>query len=80
MLHLMEHNEELARLLLDPADADRTRGQAERSQALTALRESEGRFYAIADLGPDLLWRADSSGRTTWYNVSDVAPAHCATS
>ena len=68
MLQLMGQNEELARLLLDPTDADRTRGAAERAQALTALRESEGRFYAVADLGPDLLWRSDASGRATWYN------------
>jgi PAS domain-containing protein len=57
MLQLMERHEELARLLLDPADADQTRGASERATALTALRESEERFRTVVDLVPDLLWR-----------------------
>jgi hypothetical protein len=40
----MERHEELARLLLDPADADQTRGASERTTVLTALSESEERF------------------------------------
>ena len=68
MIRLMEHNEDLARLLLDPTDADWTRGQAERAKALASLRESETRFYAVADLVPDLLWGGDPTGRTTWIN------------
>ena len=68
MIQLMAQNEELARLLLDPTDSDRTRGEAERAKALSSLRESEVRFYAVADLVPDLLWGSDPSGRTTWIN------------
>jgi len=33
-----------------------------------ALRESEAKFRAIANLVPDLLWRNDAQGHTTWYN------------
>jgi PAS domain S-box-containing protein len=33
-----------------------------------ALRESEAKFRAIANLVPDLLWRNDTQGSTTWYN------------
>ena len=68
MIKLMAQNEELARLLLDPTDSAWTRGEAERARALTSLRESEVRFYAVADLVPDLLWAGDPSGRTTWIN------------
>ncbi len=68
MLKLMESHEELAGLLLDPTDANATRGEAERTKALTALRESEGRFDTFADLVPDLLWGADPAGRPTWIN------------
>ena len=68
MIKLMAQNEELARLLLDPTDSDWTRGEAERATVLASLRESEVRFYAVADLVPDLLWGGDPSGRTTWIN------------
>ena len=33
-----------------------------------ALRESETKFRAIANLVPDLLWCNDAQGSTTWYN------------
>ena len=39
-----------------------------RKQAEEALRASETRFRAVADLVPDLLWRQDRAGATTWYN------------
>jgi PAS domain S-box-containing protein len=68
VIKLMDHNEELARMLLDPTDAEQTRGEVERAQALISLRESEGRFNAVADLVPDLLWSGDASGRATWFN------------
>ena len=68
MLQLMERHEELARLLLDPADADQTRGASERATALIALRESEERFRAVVDLVPDLLWRIAPSGTVVWHN------------
>lgn len=33
-----------------------------------ALRESETRLHAIANLVPDLLWMSEPDGRTVWYN------------
>lgn len=36
--------------------------------ASDALRESEAKFRAIANLVPDLLWRNDTQGIITWYN------------
>ncbi|GEP03848.1 PAS domain S-box protein [Methylobacterium oxalidis] len=33
-----------------------------------ALRESEARFRAIADVVPECLWRSDPEGRVTWFN------------
>ncbi|MEJ7902201.1 MAG: PAS domain S-box protein, partial [Thermomicrobiales bacterium] len=38
----------------------------ERARAGAAIRESEGRFRAVANLVPDLLWSTDPTGRTTW--------------
>ncbi|MFW5973189.1 MAG: PAS domain S-box protein [Bacteroidota bacterium] len=40
----------------------------ERYRAEAALRESEAQFRAVADLVPDLLWRGDPGGSTTWFN------------
>ena len=40
----------------------------EAKRAEEALRQSEERFRAIADLVPDLLWSNDPSGATGWYN------------
>ncbi len=40
----------------------------DRHLAEQALRESEARFRAIADLVPDLLWSNDASGRVEWFN------------
>ncbi|MFD1874792.1 PAS domain S-box protein [Hymenobacter bucti] len=37
-------------------------------QAEEALRESEARFRAVANLVPDLLWRSTPDSDTTWYN------------
>jgi PAS domain S-box-containing protein len=68
MLQFMERHEELARLLLDPADADQTRGALERATALTALQESEERFRAVVDLVPDLLWRIAPGATMVWCN------------
>lgn len=39
-----------------------------RRRAEKALRESERRFRAVADLVPNLLWSCDSRGETDWYN------------
>jgi two-component system, chemotaxis family, CheB/CheR fusion protein len=40
----------------------------DRRNIAEALRESEARFRAVADLVPDLLWRADATGARTWGN------------
>ncbi|MDB5481946.1 MAG: Histidine kinase [Caulobacteraceae bacterium] len=46
MLGLMEQNPELGELLLDPAEAEQTRGAVERARALATLREREEQFQA----------------------------------
>ena len=33
-----------------------------------ALRESEKRFRAVANLGPNFLWSSDPQGRATWFS------------
>lgn len=40
----------------------------ERKKAEVALRESEARLQAIANLVPDLLWDSEPDGSTNWYN------------
>ncbi|MFW5740446.1 MAG: CheR family methyltransferase, partial [Myxococcota bacterium] len=39
-----------------------------RRRAEETLRESEQRFRTVAELVPDLLWRSDATGSTTWCN------------
>jgi len=39
-----------------------------RRQAEEDLRQSEEEFRTVANLVPDLLWRSDAQGDTTWYN------------
>ncbi|MBV9488996.1 MAG: PAS domain-containing protein, partial [Verrucomicrobia bacterium] len=46
----------------------RLRTVVERARGEAALRESEARFRAVANLVPDLLWRGAPDGGTTWYN------------
>jgi hypothetical protein len=46
MLALMERHPELGELLLDPAEAEQTRGAIERTRALATLREREEQFQA----------------------------------
>jgi|GEM_PF-5992870 len=48
--------------------AERTWAAVERASIEEALRESEARFRAVADLVPDLLWSNDPQGVTNWYN------------
>ncbi|PNY79378.1 hypothetical protein CVO96_19850 [Deinococcus koreensis] len=40
----------------------------DRKRAEVALRASEERFRAVANLVPDLLWESEPDGSTTWYN------------
>jgi len=40
----------------------------ERRRTEMALRDSEARLQAMADLVPDLLWSSDASGTPDWYN------------
>jgi PAS domain S-box-containing protein len=47
MLALMERHRELRDLLLDPADAEQTRGAIEREQAIATLRKREEQFQAV---------------------------------
>lgn len=51
---------------LDARVEERTR---EITEANAALRASERSLRAIADVVPDLLWRAESGGVVTWYNT-----------
>ncbi|AWN37720.1 PAS domain-containing protein [Methylobacterium radiodurans] len=39
-----------------------------RKQAEAALRRSEERLRAVANLGPDFLWSSDPDGRATWFS------------
>ncbi|WP_445253227.1 ATP-binding protein [Nostoc sp. 106C] len=41
---------------------------AELKRAEELARESEAYFHAIANLVPDMLWRNDVTGDTSWYN------------
>lgn len=56
----------LANRDLDARVEERTR---EIADANAALRISETSLRAIADVVPDLLWRAESNGAVTWYNT-----------
>jgi PAS domain S-box-containing protein len=40
----------------------------ERKQMEETLRASDAHFQAVANLGPDLLWRHDRDRRKSWYN------------
>jgi PAS domain S-box-containing protein len=47
MLELMQQHSDLRELLLDPAEAEHTRGANERAQALATLREREEHLQAV---------------------------------
>lgn len=48
--------------------AERTWAAVERARAEAALRESEARLQAVANVVPDLLWSNDATGYTDWFN------------
>ena len=41
---------------------------SDRKRAEESLRESEASFRAVVDLVPDLLWRSNPAGYTSWHN------------
>jgi PAS domain S-box-containing protein len=47
MLALMERHPELGELLLDPAEAEQTRGAIERARVIATLRKREEQFHAV---------------------------------
>lgn len=57
-----------AELALTREVAERTWVAIERARAEEAVRFSETRFSAMANLVPDLLWASEPDGLTTWYN------------
>lgn len=57
-----------AELQLAEDVAERTWAAVERARAEAALRESEARLQAVANVVPDLLWSNDASGHTDWFN------------
>ncbi len=48
--------------------AERVWSALERARAEEALRASEERLTAVANVAPDLLWSSEVDGSTTWYN------------
>jgi PAS domain S-box-containing protein len=48
--------------------AERTWAAVEQARAEAALRHSDARFRAVANLVPDLLWESRPDGFTHWYN------------
>ena len=66
MVALMERNPELGALLLDPAEAEQTRGALERSRMLATMREKEQQFQAtVGALKHDLAVQEGGGGRTS---------------
>jgi hypothetical protein len=54
MLTLMERHPELGELLLDPAEAEQTRGVIERARVIATLREREEHFQEVVGRGHTL--------------------------
>jgi hypothetical protein len=57
---LMERNPELGELLLDPAEAEQTRGATERARAIATLRKREEQFKAVVGELRAYRWRNQS--------------------
>jgi PAS domain S-box-containing protein len=60
MLALMERHPELGALLLDPSEAEETRGASDRAQALAVLRDNQERFKAVVGELQDNLQERDA--------------------
>jgi PAS domain-containing protein len=70
MLALIERLPELGELLLDPAEAEQTRGGLERTRALATMRESEERFQAVVGtLQHDLKVQEEEVGDLARYRL-----------
>jgi PAS domain S-box-containing protein len=68
-LHRLEHHKPISRTGKAPRSiVQRLRPKTRLTHAEEALRESEARFHALADLVPDLVWMANPEGRAEWYN------------
>jgi PAS domain S-box-containing protein len=71
-LQVLTEELEATNLTLHDANRDLDAKVAERTREIVsanaALRVSETSFRAIADVVPDLLWRADDAGQVTWCN------------
>jgi PAS domain S-box-containing protein len=70
MLALMERHRDLGELLLDPSEAEQTRGALDRAQALATLRESEERHQAVVgELQHDLQIQQAEVGELARYRL-----------
>ena len=72
-LQVLTEELESANTSLQLANRDLDRRVDERTRQIAnanaALQVSETALGAIADVVPDLLWRAENSGAVTWYNT-----------
>jgi PAS domain-containing protein len=72
-LQVLTEELEAANISLQITNRDLDRRVDERTREIAdanaALRVSETSLRAIADVVPDLLWRAEHSGAVTWYNT-----------
>jgi PAS domain S-box-containing protein len=72
-LQVLTEELEAANISLQITNHDLDRRVDERTRQIAdanaALRVSEMSLRAIADVVPDLLWRAEHSGAVTWYNT-----------
>ncbi len=70
MLELMQRHPDLGELLLDPAEAEQTRGANERAGALAALQEREERLQAaVGVLQHDLLAQEGEAAELRRYRL-----------
>jgi PAS domain S-box-containing protein len=71
-LQVLTEELEVANTSLHQTNQDLDARVEERTRQLRAtnvtLRSTEASFRTVADLVPDLLWRADRGGEATWFN------------